>query len=124
VQYKVLYDFIAQHVSEASVKAGDVITVVETAEDGWFTMLTNDARKVIERAIDKSVHLSSTGTKSSKIGKGLLTLSIFQTGLVPGSYLEKYDDKEEVSLTGRVHQGRFDLFCPTQARHLLIFFIL
>jgi cell division inhibitor SulA len=50
VQYKVLYDFIAQHVSEASVKAGDVITVVETAEDGWFTMLTNDARKVIERA--------------------------------------------------------------------------
>jgi hypothetical protein len=95
-------------------------------------MLTNDARKVIERAIDKSVHLSSKATKSSKIGKGasqshsrqLLTLSIFQTGLVPGSYLEKYDDKEEVSLTGRVHQSRFDLFCPTQARHLLISFIL
>ena len=47
-QYKVLYDFTAQNVNEVSVKAGDVITVIDTAEDGWFTMLTNDSRKVIE----------------------------------------------------------------------------
>jgi hypothetical protein len=43
-----LYDFTAQNVNEVSVKAGDVITVIDTAEDGWFTMLTNDSRKVIE----------------------------------------------------------------------------
>lgn len=47
-RYRVLYDFTAQHVNEVSVKAGDIITVIETADDGWFTMLTNDSRKVFE----------------------------------------------------------------------------
>lgn len=43
-----LYDFTAQHENEVSVKAGDIITVIETADDGWFTMVTNDSRKVFE----------------------------------------------------------------------------
>ncbi|CAB3993414.1 neutrophil cytosol factor 2 isoform X1, partial [Paramuricea clavata] len=60
--YRVLYDFTAQHFNEVSVKAGDVITVIETADDGWFTMVTKDSRK---------------------------------TGLVPGSYVEKYSNNEE-----------------------------
>ena len=46
--YLVLYDFTAQHVNEVSVKAGDVITVIEKADDGWFTMATNDSRKVFK----------------------------------------------------------------------------
>lgn len=44
-QYRVLYDFTAQSQTEVSVKVGDVITVSEKADDGWFTMMTNDARK-------------------------------------------------------------------------------
>ena len=45
--YRVLYDFTAQNANEVSVKAGDIIAVTETADDGWFTMATNDSRKVI-----------------------------------------------------------------------------
>ena len=55
--YRVLYDFTAQHFNEVSVKAGDVITVVETADDGWFTMVTNDSRKVIE-CVPRNIKLS------------------------------------------------------------------
>ncbi|XP_028398397.1 neutrophil cytosol factor 2-like [Dendronephthya gigantea] len=60
--YRVLYDFTAQNANEVSVKAGDIITVTETADDGWFTMVTNDSRK---------------------------------NGLVPGSYVEKYKERDE-----------------------------
>ena len=35
-----------------SVKAGDIITVSEKADDGWFTMVTNDARKVIQFVVN------------------------------------------------------------------------
>lgn len=45
--YKVVYDFIAQSDDEVSVKAGDIITVIEKADDGWFTMVTHDSRKVM-----------------------------------------------------------------------------
>lgn len=44
--YRVLYDFVAQNEHEVSVKAGEIIRIVETADDGWFTMITNDSRKV------------------------------------------------------------------------------
>ena len=49
--YLVLYDFTPQHVDEVPVKAGDVITVIEKADDGWFTMATNDSRKVFNEGL-------------------------------------------------------------------------
>ncbi|CAB4041142.1 proline-serine-threonine phosphatase-interacting 1 isoform X2, partial [Paramuricea clavata] len=42
--YRVKYNYTANNADEVTVHAGDIITVIESAKDGWSTIITNDKR--------------------------------------------------------------------------------
>jgi hypothetical protein len=42
----VKYNYTANNADEVTVQAGDIITVIESAKDGWSTIITNDKVRV------------------------------------------------------------------------------
>ncbi len=75
VRARALYDFVAERDEELSLKAGDIVVVIDEEDEGWWEVV--------------KVSGSAGGGAAGAGGQGVGAYGTGATGFVPGSYLQK-----------------------------------